>query len=263
MQKITPSEALVETLRMHDVKYVFGIVGSAYMDALDIFEGAGIQFIPVAHEQGAAHMADGYARISHKHGVCIAQNGPGITNFVTAIAAAYWAHSPVVMITPETGSKGIGLGGFQETQQMPIFSEITTYQTHVNRPDRIAELTHRAFTLAKFERGPVQINIPRDYFYGEIETELRKPQEIEMGFGGVESIQKAVEIIKQAKNPVIISGGGVGMSGGVAEIKALAEFLSAPVVTSYLHNDCFPCDHSLMCGSLGLIGRNFGKNRLE
>ena len=89
MQKITPSEALVETLRMHDVKYVFGIVGSAYMDALDIFEGAGIKFIPVAHEQGAAHMADGYARISHIHGVCIAQNGPGITNFVTAIAAAY------------------------------------------------------------------------------------------------------------------------------------------------------------------------------
>ena len=97
MQKITPSEALVETLRMHDVKYVFGIVGSAYMDALDIFEGAGIQFIPVAHEQGAAHMADGYARISHKHGVCIAQNGPGITNFVTAIAAAYWAHSPKIV----------------------------------------------------------------------------------------------------------------------------------------------------------------------
>ena len=159
MQKITPSEALVETLRMHDVKYVFGIVGSAYMDALDIFEGAGIKFIPVAHEQGAAHMADGYARISHKHGVCIAQNGPGITNFVTAIAAAYWAHSPVVMITPETGSKGIGLGGFQETQQMPIFSEITTYQTHVNRPDRIAELTHRAFTLAKFERGPAKTAI--------------------------------------------------------------------------------------------------------
>ena len=263
MQKITPSEALVETLRMHDVKYVFGIVGSAYMDALDIFEGAGIKFIPVAHEQGAAHMADGYARISHKHGVCIAQNGPGITNFVTAIAAAYWAHSPVVMITPETGSKGIGLGGFQETQQMPIFSEITTYQTHVNRPDRIAELTHRAFTLAKFERGPVQINIPRDYFYGEIETELRKPQEIEMGFGGEESIQKAVEIIKQAKNPVIISGGGVGMSGGVAEIEALAEFLSAPVVTSYLHNDCFPCDHSLMCGSLGYYGSMAGMKMIK
>ena len=258
MQKITPSEALVETMAKHKVKYVFGIVGSAYMDALDIFEGAGIKFIPVAHEQGAAHMADGYARISHKHGVCIAQNGPGITNFVTAIAAAYWAHSPVVMITPETGSKGIGLGGFQETKQMPIFSEITTYQAHVNRPDRIAELAHRAFTLAKFEKGPVQLNIPRDYFYGEIETEIRDPQEIELGSGGEGSIKKAVEIIKKAQNPVIISGGGVGMAGGVSEVKALAEFLGAPVVTSYLHNDCFPCEHPLMCGSLGYYGSKAG-----
>lgn len=263
IHKITPSEALVETMAKHGVKYVFGIVGSAYMDALDIFEGAGIKFIPVAHEQGAAHMADGYSRISNKHGVCIAQNGPGITNFVTAIAAAYWAHSPVVMITPETGSKGIGLGGFQETNQLPIFSEITTYQTHVNRPDRIAELTHRAFTLAKHERGPVQINIPRDYFYGEIETEIREPQTIEVGFGGVESIKKAVSLIKTAKNPVIISGGGVGMSGGVAEIKDLAEFLSAPVVTSYLHNDCFPCDHPLMCGSLGYYGSKAGMECLN
>ena len=258
LHKVTPSEALVETMVAHGVKYVFGIVGSAYMDALDIFEGAGIKFIPVAHEQGAAHMADGYARISHKHGVCIAQNGPGITNFVTAIAAAYWAHSPVVAITPETGSKGIGLGGFQETNQMPIFSDITTYQTHVNRPDRMAELAHRAFTLAKFERGPVQINIPRDYFYGEIETELRKAQEIELGFGGVESIKKATEVIKNAKNPVIISGGGVGMAKATSEIAQLAELLSAPVVTSYLHNDCFSWEHPLMCGSLGYYGSKAG-----
>ena len=263
LHKITPSEALVEVLAAHKVEYVFGIVGSAYMDALDIFEGAGIKFIPVAHEQGAAHMADGYARISHKHGVCIAQNGPGITNFVTAIAAAYWAHSPVVAITPETGSKGIGLGGFQETNQLPIFSDITTFQTHVNRPDRMAELAHRAFTLAKFERGPVQINIPRDYFYGEIDTELRKPQEIELGFGGEKSIQKAVEIISQAKNPVIISGGGVGMAKAVKEIETLAEFLSAPVVTSYLHNDCFSCQHPLMCGSLGYYGSRAGMEMIH
>ena len=122
-QRMTPSEALVETLAANGVTEVFGIVGSAYMDALDIFPAAGIRFIPVAHEQGAAHMADGYARASGRHGVCIAQNGPGITNFVTAIAAAYWAHSPVVFITPETGSMTTGLGGFQETDQLPIFCE--------------------------------------------------------------------------------------------------------------------------------------------
>ena len=99
-QKMGPSEALVETLAANGVKHVFGIVGSAFMDALDIFSAAGIQFVPVAHEQGAIHMADGYARASGRHGVCIAQNGPGVTNFVTGVAAAFWAHSPVVFITP-------------------------------------------------------------------------------------------------------------------------------------------------------------------
>jgi len=161
MTRMTSSEAFVEQLVAEGVTDIFGIVGSAYMDALDIFEPAGIRFISVAHEQNAAHMADGYARSTNRHGVCVGQNGPGITNFVTAIAAAYWAHSPVVAITPETGSTTMGLGGFQETNQMPIFSDITKLQLHVSRPDRIAELTHRAFTIAMAERGPVQLNILR------------------------------------------------------------------------------------------------------
>ena len=100
MPRMTASEAFVETLVAYGVKDVFGIVGSAYMDALDLFPAAGIRFIPTAHEQGAGHMADGYSRVSGRHGVCIAQNGPGITNFVTSTAAAYWAHSPVVVVTP-------------------------------------------------------------------------------------------------------------------------------------------------------------------
>src|ERR1700675_2392808 len=143
-----PSEALVGTLAANGVTHVFGIVGSAFMDALDIFPAAGIEFVPVAHEQGAIHMADGYARASGRHGVCIAQNGPGVTNFVTAIAAAYWAHTPVVAITPETGAGTIGLGGFQETEQLPIFSKITKYQAHVSKHPRMAELLARCFALA-------------------------------------------------------------------------------------------------------------------
>src|ERR687894_1926085 len=131
MARMSASEAFVETLVAYGVKDVFGIVGSAYMDALDLFPMAGIRFIPTAHEQGAGHMADGYSRASGRHGVCIAQNGPGITNFVTSTAAAYWAHSPLVVITPETGSLTMGLGGFQETEQMPIFSKITKWQGHV------------------------------------------------------------------------------------------------------------------------------------
>ena len=108
MAKMTASEAFVETMVANGVKDIFGIMGSAFMDAMDIFEPAGIRLVPVVHEQGAAHMADGYSRVSGKHGVCIGQNGPGISNCVTAIAAAYWAHSPVVIVTPEAGTGGIG-----------------------------------------------------------------------------------------------------------------------------------------------------------
>jgi sulfoacetaldehyde acetyltransferase len=254
MTRMSPSEAFVETLVAHGVTDVFGIVGSAYMDALDIFPAAGIRFWSVAHEQNAAHMADGYSRASGRHGVCIAQNGPGITNFVTAIAAAYWAHSPVVAITPETGSMTIGLGGFQETEQLPIFSKITKYQAHVNRPERIAELTHRAFQLALLECGPTQVNIPRDYFYGEFDYTIPKPIGIRRAAGSPESLDEATALLAGSRFPVILAGGGVIMSGGQREAVALAEHLEAPVVCSYLHNDAFPASHRLACGPLGYQG---------
>ncbi|TAK37308.1 MAG: sulfoacetaldehyde acetyltransferase, partial [Betaproteobacteria bacterium] len=206
------------------------------------------------HEQGAAHMADGYYRVTGRHGVCIGQNGPGITNFVTAIAAAYWAHSAVVAITPETGSLSIGLGGFQETDQLPIFSKITKYQAHVNNPARMAELTARAFDRAILEMGPAQLNIPRDYFYGELECEIPQPIRIERGAGGSASLEAAAELLAQAKFPVIIAGGGLTQANGVAAAIALAEALDAPVCNSYLHNDSFPASHRLACGPLGYHG---------
>lgn len=252
--RMSASEAFVETLVAQGVKEVFGIVGSAYMDALDLFPLAGIRFISVAHEQAAAHAADGFARATGRPGVCIAQNGPGVTNFVTAIAAAYWAHSPVVMVTPESGSLTTGHGGFQETDQMPIFSKITKYQVHVNSPHRIAELTHRAFTLALAERGPTQVNIPRDYFYGEIDATIQPPLEIERSAGGPASLEAAAKALAEAKFPVILAGGGVVFSRAVEECRALAEYLSAPVVNSYLHNDSFPASHYLAAGPLGYQG---------
>ena len=254
MTRMTPSEAFVETLVANDVEYVFGIVGSAYMDALDIFEPAGIKFIPVAHEQGAGHMADGYSRVTGRHGVCIGQNGPGVTNFVTAVAAAYWAHSPVVCITPETGSKSMGLGGFQETDQIPIFSKITKYQADIRRADRIAEQMGRAFDLAISERGPVQVNIPRDQFYGDIDVEIPAPQRIERSAGGPESLQAAADLLAKAEFPVILSGGGTVMGNGQAALIELAELLKAPVCTTYLHNDAFPAGHALWMGPLGYQG---------
>jgi sulfoacetaldehyde acetyltransferase len=253
-QKMTPSEAFVETLVAQGVTDVFGIVGSAYMDALDLFPLAGIRFISVAHEQGAGHMADGYSRVSGRPGVCIAQNGPGITNFVTSVAAAYWAHSPVVVITPETGSMTLGLGGFQETEQLPIFSKITKYQAHVNNKARMAELTARAFDRALLEMGPTQLNIPRDFFYGDIECEIPRPVHIERGAGGERSLDEAAELLAAAQFPVILAGGGVVMAGAEGEAIALADQLQAPVATSYLHNDAFPATHPLWVGPLGYQG---------
>ena len=253
-QKMTPSEAFVETLVANDVTDIFGIMGSAFMDAMDIFAPAGIRLVPVVHEQGAGHMADGYSRVSGRHGVVVGQNGPGISNCVTAVAAAYWAHSPVVVVTPEAGTMGMGLGGFQEANQLPMFQEFTKYQAHVNNPKRMAELTARAFDRAMSEIGPTQVNIPRDHFYGEIEAEIAQPQRLDRGPGGERSLDEAAELLATAKFPVIISGGGVVMADGVEECKALAERLGAPVVNSYLHNDSFPASHPQWCGPLGYQG---------
>ena len=254
MTEMTASEAFVETLVAHNVEVVFGIVGSAFMDPLDLFPAAGIRFIPTVHEQGAAHMADGYARISGRHGVCVAQNGPGITNFVTGIAAAYWAHSPVIAITPEAGTMLTGLGGFQETDQLPIFSKITKYQGHVNNPRRIAEITARCFDRALLDLGPAQLNIPRDYFYAVDDYEIPKPNQIERGSGGRASLATAAQLLMNAKFPVIIAGGGVISADGGEACIALAERIGAPVATSYLHNDSFPASHPLWAGPLGYQG---------
>ena len=252
--RMTPSEAFVETMVSNGVTDMFGIMGSAFMDAMDIFSPAGIRLIPVVHEQGAAHMADGFSRVSGRHGVVIGQNGPGISNCVTAIAAAYWAHSPVVIVTPETGTMTMGLGGFQECNQLPMFQEFTKYQGHVTHPARMAEYTGRCFDRAMSEMGPTQLNIPRDYFYGEVTCEIPKPSRLDRGPGGEHSLNEAADLLARAKFPVIISGGGVVMADAVEECKALAERLGAPVVNSYLHNDSFPASHPLWCGPLGYQG---------
>ncbi|WP_181423429.1 sulfoacetaldehyde acetyltransferase [Halomonas heilongjiangensis] len=257
-QTMTPSEAFVETLVANGVTDMFGIMGSAFMDAMDIFAPAGIRLIPVVHEQGAAHMADGYARVSGRHGTVIGQNGPGISNCVTGIAAAYWAHSPVVIVTPEAGTTGIGLGGFQECHQLPMFQEFTKYQGHVTHPARMAEYTGRCFDRAMAEMGPTQLNIPRDYFYGEIECEIPQPSRLDRGPGGTKTLNEAAELLAKAEFPVIVSGGGVVMADGVEACQALAERLGAPVVNSYQHNDSFPASHPLWCGPLGYQGSKAG-----
>ena len=254
MTRMTPSEAFVETLVANEVDTTFGIMGSAFMDAMDIFAPAGIRLVPVVHEQGAAHMADGYARVSGRHGVVIGQNGPGISNCVTAIAAAFWAHSPVVIVTPQTGSGGIGLGGFQEANQLPMFEEFVKYQGQVDNESRMAELTARAFDRAISDMGPTQINIPRDRFYGDIDVEIPQPTRLDRGPGGAKSLDEAADLLAAAEFPVLLSGGGVVQGDAMDECVALAERLGGPVVNSYLHNDSFPASHPQWTGPLGYQG---------
>ncbi|MQB01695.1 MAG: sulfoacetaldehyde acetyltransferase [Actinobacteria bacterium] len=257
MVLMTPSEAMVETLRAEGVTVVPGIVGSAFMDALDLFPAAGIRFLPVRHEQTAGHMADAYARVTGRPAVCIGQNGPGITNMVTSIAAAYHAHSPVVVVTPSATSGSRGLDGFQEVEQLSIFRTITKFQIQVPRPDRMAESFRTAFRMAMARQGPVQIDVPRDFFYGEADTEILEPHEYrahERGSGDPQALDRAAELLAGAEFPVIVSGYGVVAAGAVPEAAELAELLTAPVANSYLHNDSFPATHQLAVGPLGYMG---------
>jgi sulfoacetaldehyde acetyltransferase len=253
VHKMTPSEAFVETCVANGVSEMFGIMGSAFMDAMDIFAPAGIRLIPVVHEQGAAHMADGYARVSGRHGVVIGQNGPGISNCVTGIAAAYWAHSPVVIVTPETGTMGMGLGGFQEANQLPMFQEFTKYQGHVCNPKRMAEFTGRVFDRAMSEMGPTQLNIPRDYFYGEIECEIPSPCAwTAAGRRSQPAGRRGAAQDRQVPGDPGRRRRGHGRCRRGSQ--ALAERLGAPVVNSYLRNDAFPAKHPLWAGPLGYQG---------
>ncbi|MED0758941.1 sulfoacetaldehyde acetyltransferase [Aneurinibacillus thermoaerophilus] len=255
--KMTPSEAIVETLVAEGVTHINGILGSAFMDMLDLLPTAGIRFIGVRHEQSAAHMADAYTRISGVAGVVIGQNGPGITNMVTSVAAAYQAHTPMVVISPSAGTPTIGWDGFQECDQVSVFKAITKETVRVTHPSRVADCLRTAFRIAYAERGPVLFDIPRDYFYGELEDQILEPHQYRVdarGCGAPESLERAVQLLIEAKNPVIISGRGTVDSNGIDAVKAIAEYLTAPVAVSYMHNDAFPANHPLAVGPIGYMG---------
>ncbi len=255
--RMTPSEAIVETLLAEGVDHVCGIVGSAFMDMLDLFPTAGIKFIPVRHEQSAAHMEDAYARITGRAGVVTGQNGPGITNMVTSVAAANMGHTPLVIISPSAGTPTIGWDGFQECDQMSVFRSITKAVVRVPHPKRAADCLRTAFRIAYAERGAVLYDIPRDYFYGEIEETILKPSQYRVdarGCGSMASLDRAAELLSKAKNPVIVSGRGVVDADALDIVKAIAEHLTAPVAVTYLHNDAFYADHPLSVGPIGYMG---------
>ena len=206
--KMTPSEAIVETLVKEGITHISGILGSAFMDMLDLLPAAGIRFIGVRHEQSAAHMEDGFCRVSGKAGVVIGQNGPGITNMVTSVAAANQAHTPMVIISPSAGTPTVGWDGFQECDQVSVFKAVTKETVRVTHPGRVADCLRTAFRIAYAERGPVLFDIPRDYFYGEIEDYILEPHQYRVdarGCGSTESLNKAAELLANAEYPVIIS----------------------------------------------------------
>ncbi|MDB9919991.1 sulfoacetaldehyde acetyltransferase, partial [Amylibacter sp.] len=248
----------VKVLQMHGIEHAFGIIGSAMMPISDLFPAAGINFWDAAHECNAGMMADGYTRASGKMSMMVAQNGPGITNFVTPVKTAYWNHTPLLLVTPQAANKTIGQGGFQEMEQMNLFADCVAYQEEVRDPSRIAETLNRVILQAKRASGPAQINIPRDFWTQVIDIELPKIVEFERPSGGKDALQHAADLLSEAKFPVILNGAGVVLSTGIPASAALAERLDAPVCCGYQHNDAFPGSHPLFAGPLGYNGSKAG-----
>ncbi len=252
--KMTTEEAFVKVLQMHGIQEAFGIIGSAFMPISDLFPKAGIRFWDVAHETNGGLICDGYTRSTGKMAMAIAQNGPGITGFVTPIKTAYWNHTPMLLVTPQAANKTIGQGGFQEVEQMALFRDMVCYQEEVRDPSRVAEVLNRVITKALRGCAPAQLNIPRDMWTQVIDIELPQIVEMERPAGGAGAITKAADILSNAKNPVILSGAGVVIGGAIDDCVALAERLDAPVCSGYQHNDSFPGSHPLAVGPLGYNG---------
>ena len=256
--KMTTEEAFVKVLQMHGIENAFGIIGSAMMPISDLFPQAGITFWDAAHECNAGMMADGFTRATGKMSMMVAQNGPGITNFVTPVKTAYWNHTPLLLVTPQAANKTLGQGGFQEVEQMALFKDMVAYQEEVRDPTRIAETLNRVILQAKRASAPAQINIPRDFWTQVIDIELPAIVDFERPSGGEDAISQAAALLSDAKFPVLLNGAGVVIGGAIDASMKLAERLDAPVCCGYQHNDAFPGSHPLFAGPLGYNGSKAG-----
>ena len=260
MPVLSAGQAVVEALLVEDVRYIFGVVGSSYLEILDAMYGReDIRFVGCRHEQGAGFMALGYARASGRVGVCLVQNGPGVTNLVTTTAAARVCHTPMVVLggAPMVGQ--VYLDSFQELDQMSIFRPVCKEVLQVNRPERAPEIIRHAFRVAtEGKMGPVYVDLPRDLLNArDLNVDILSPslyrpaQRME---GDSRRVQEAAELLRRAQSPVILAGGGVLLSGAHPEVIELAEGLGAPIVTSYERNDAVPNDHPMYLGALGRAG---------
>ncbi len=258
--KMTGGQIICESLVREGVEVIFGILGGAILPLYDTLpQYPQLRHILVRHEQGAAHAADGYARATGKVGVCFATSGPGATNLVTGIANAYLDSSAMVAITGQVARPFIGKDSFQEVDITGITLPITKHNYLVLDPNSLAETVKEAFHLARSGRpGPVLIDIPRDVFIEE--AEFHYPSKVNLpGYkptleGHPAQIKKAAKLINEARQPLIIAGRGVIISGAYAKLKQLAEIAQIPVVTTLLGIGCFPESHILSFGMLGMHG---------
>ena len=267
--KMTGAQILCESLVKEGVEVIFGYPGGAVLPLYDtLAQYPQLRHILVRHEQGAAHAADGYARATGKVGVCLATSGPGATNLVTGIANAHLDSSPIVAITGQVARPFIGKDAFQETDITGITLPITKYNYLVLDVGSLARIVKEAFYLARSGRpGPVLIDIPRDVFVDE--AEFHYPSKVDLpGYkptlqGHPAQIKKAVKLINESKQPLIIAGRGVVISGAYTELKQLAETAQIPVVTTLLGIGCFPESHILSFGMLGMHGMAYANMAVD
>jgi acetolactate synthase I/II/III large subunit len=253
------SEALIKALEKEGVDIVFGLPGGANLPIYDALVDAKLRHILVRHEQSAAHMADGYARIKRKAGVCFATSGPGATNLITGIATAYADSSPMIAVTGQVPLAMIGKDAFQETDIIGVANPCTKYAFQPRSASEIPETVKKAFYISESGRpGPVLIDIPKDV--QQAREEVSFPSLIKVrGYNPIvdadlSQLERAVQAMMKAEKPIIMAGGGVILSGAFSELQALAELLMAPVVTTFKGKGSFPENHALAMGPIGMHG---------
>ena len=259
MTRMKGAEALMRALEKAGVEFVFGLTGGANLPIYDALVDAKIRHILVRHEQSAAHMADGYARIKRRAGVCFATSGPGATNLITGLATAYADSSPMVAVTGQVPLEMIGKDAFQETDIIGIANPCTKYTFQPRKAVEIPETVKKGFYIAESGRpGPILIDIPKDVQQETQDIEFPDLIKVRGYNPAIESdlstIGKAAELLMMAQRPIIMSGGGVNLAGAFSELQVLAELLLAPVVTTFKGKGSFPENHPLAMGPIGMHG---------
>lgn len=259
MVEMIGAKALIHALEKEGVDIVFGLPGGANLPIYDALVDANFRHILVRHEQSASHMADGYARIKRKAGVCFATSGPGATNLITGIATAHADSSPMIAVTGQVPLAMIGKDAFQETDIIGVANPCTKYAFQPRSAHEIPETVKKAFYIAESGRpGPVLIDIPKDV--QQSSADMNFPELIKVrGYSPVvdadlSQLGKSVEILLNSERPIIMGGGGVILSGAFSELQAVAEILMAPVVTTFKGKGSFPENHPLAMGPIGMHG---------